>query len=62
MKKVVVVGGAGDMARVAVTKLLILVEDCEILLADFDVEKAKQRAEGFGSRVGAVWSPAEPNR
>ncbi|MFH1150210.1 MAG: saccharopine dehydrogenase NADP-binding domain-containing protein [Actinomycetota bacterium] len=48
MHEVVVVGGAGDMARVAVTKLRLLRDDCRITLADLDVPGAEHLARELG--------------
>ncbi|MBU1670039.1 MAG: saccharopine dehydrogenase NADP-binding domain-containing protein [Actinobacteria bacterium] len=48
MHEVVVVGGAGDMARVAVTKLLLLRDDCRVTLADRDVPGAELLASELG--------------
>lgn len=54
MKHIVVIGGAGDMARVAAGRLLSLVDDCRILLADRDLAKAERRAQRLGPAVSAV--------
>ncbi|MBW2255004.1 MAG: saccharopine dehydrogenase NADP-binding domain-containing protein [Deltaproteobacteria bacterium] len=48
-KKIVVVGGAGDMARVTVRKLLGLSDSHHMVLADLDAEKAERVAGSFGS-------------
>ena len=49
MTRIVVVGGAGDMARVAAEKLLETAGDCTIVLADRNVDKAEKVARSFGS-------------
>lgn len=56
MKEVVVVGGAGDMARVASTRLLDIYKDCRLTLADYDLEKAERAAGKLGDRVSAVFT------
>ena len=55
MKHVLVLGGAGDMATVAVRGLLALRDDVQITLADRDQEKAARRAKGMGpDRVDTI--------
>lgn len=51
-----VIGGAGDMAQVAVQRLLDLRShtDVEFVLADRDIHAASRRAAAFGPRVSAV--------
>lgn len=57
MKEAVVVGGAGDMARVAVARLLELNQECHLTLADHNLAKAERAADDFGrDRVGAVFT------
>jgi saccharopine dehydrogenase-like NADP-dependent oxidoreductase len=48
-KKIVVAGGAGDMARVTVRKLLGLSDSHHMVLADLDREKAERVARSFRS-------------
>ena len=54
MDEVVVVGGGGDMARVAVGRLLSLREDCRVTLADRDVGAAQRLARELGTQRAAV--------
>ena len=54
MGNVVVVGGGGDMARVAVTKLLALDEDCRLTLADRDTNGAERLSRELGGGRLAV--------
>jgi saccharopine dehydrogenase-like NADP-dependent oxidoreductase len=49
MKEVVVVGASGDMARVAVSKLLALRDDCRFKLADRDLGGAGLLSRALGS-------------
>ena len=49
MTRIVVVGGAGDMARVAAEKLLQTAGDCSIVLADLNVKKANKVAGALDS-------------
>jgi len=52
-KRIVVAGGAGDMARVTVRKLLELSDSHRMVLADLDGRKARRVAGSFRSeRVG----------
>jgi saccharopine dehydrogenase-like NADP-dependent oxidoreductase len=54
-RRIVVLGGAGDMARVAVDRLVTLVEDGQFVIADLDGDKAQRVARGFASpRVEGV--------
>ncbi|MBM3957210.1 MAG: saccharopine dehydrogenase NADP-binding domain-containing protein, partial [Gemmatimonadetes bacterium] len=48
MSDVVVLGGGGDMARVAVTKLLTLDDECGLTLADRDAGAAERLAAELG--------------
>lgn len=48
VKEVVVVGAGGDMARVAVARLLALRGDCRMTLADRDLERARRLASSLG--------------
>ena len=48
-RRIVVLGGAGDMARVAVDRLVTLVEDGQFVIADLDGVKAQRVARGFAS-------------
>jgi saccharopine dehydrogenase (NAD+, L-lysine-forming) len=55
MKKVVNVGGGGDMGEVATKRLLHLMDDCRVVIADFDRRKADEVVDLVGSpRVEAV--------
>lgn len=54
MNEVVVVGGGGDMARVAVTRLLSLRDDCRVTVADRDVGAAERLARELGTERAAV--------
>jgi saccharopine dehydrogenase-like NADP-dependent oxidoreductase len=57
MHKVVIIGGAGDMAGVAVRALLARYDECRVLLADFDLEKAERAAASCGTaRVDAAFT------
>jgi saccharopine dehydrogenase-like NADP-dependent oxidoreductase len=56
MTDIVVVGGGGDMAGVAVTKLLGLRDDCHVTLADRDVDRAERLARELGTERVAVES------
>ena len=53
MKRIVVLGGAGDMARVACKRLAELRQDIHMVLADRYVERARQRAAALGSAFSA---------
>lgn len=53
MSRVVVVGGAGDMAAVAVRRLRELRGQLAVVLADRDVEKANRRAVALGPGASA---------
>ncbi len=56
MSRVVMLGGAGDMAQVAARTLFSLVQGCQLVLADFNLEKAKEVAAAYASpRVEAVF-------
>lgn len=44
MKRVVILGGGGDMALVIARRLLELRDDVELVLADRDVDRARRRA------------------
>lgn len=44
MRQVEVIGGAGDMARVAEEKLLELCGECRLVIADLNLEKAERAA------------------
>ncbi len=57
MHKVVVIGGAGDMAGVAVQVILARYDKCCVVLADFNLEKAEQAAASYGTaRVKAAFT------
>lgn len=43
------VGGAGDMARVTTKMMLSLFEEGQIVIADIDLDKAKHVAALFGT-------------
>ena len=45
MKRIAVIGGAGDMARVAEEKLLLMCEGCRLVIADIDLDRARKAAE-----------------
>jgi saccharopine dehydrogenase-like NADP-dependent oxidoreductase len=45
LKRIAVIGGAGDMARVAEEKLLSICEGCRLVIADIDLDKAREAAE-----------------
>ena len=45
MKRITVIGGAGDMARVAEEKLLSMCEGCRLIIADIDLDRAAGAAE-----------------
>ena len=49
MYRIAVIGGAGDMARVAARTFLSLIGDCRLVLADYKREKADQAAASLGS-------------
>jgi saccharopine dehydrogenase-like NADP-dependent oxidoreductase len=49
MYRIAIIGGAGDMAQVAARTFLSLIGDCRLLLADYDLEKAKKVAASLGS-------------
>lgn len=53
MKRIVVLGGAGDMARVACKRLAELRQDIHMVLADRYVERARQRAAALGPAFSA---------
>lgn len=55
MKKIINVGGGGDMGEVATKRLLHLMEDCEVVIADFDLRRADEVVKLIGSpRVKAA--------
>lgn len=56
MRNVVVIGGAGDMAGVAVGALLERRGDCRVVLADYDLKKAERAAAARGPRVEAAFT------
>jgi saccharopine dehydrogenase-like NADP-dependent oxidoreductase len=45
LKRITVIGGAGDMARVAEEKLLLMCEGCRLVIADIDLDKARKAVE-----------------
>ncbi len=49
MARIVIVGGAGDMARVAAEKLLEILDDVHVVLADLNEEKAGRVARSLRS-------------
>jgi len=49
MYRITIIGGAGDMAQVAAKTFLSLISDCRLVLADYDVEKAKKVASSLAS-------------
>jgi len=53
MKRIVVLGGAGDMAGVACRRLAELRKDVHMVLADRQVERARQRALSLGPAFSA---------
>lgn len=56
MKQVVFIGGAGDVARVAEDKLLSMLDDCRLLLADINLEMAEEARDLLRSpRVEAAF-------
>ncbi len=46
---IMMVGGAGDMARVTTKMMLSLFEEGQIVIADIDLDKAKHVAALFGT-------------
>ena len=54
MRRIAVIGGAGDMARVAEEKLLAMDNDYHLLLADIDVARVKRVAESLASSMVEV--------
>lgn len=57
MKRVVVLGGAGDMGR-QVVQTVAEQPDLEVLIADYRLEAAQQLAQQLGDRVSAVFLDA----
>ncbi len=56
MYRITIIGGAGDMAQVAARTLLSIVEDCRLMLADYDLARAEKVAGHYGtSRVEATY-------
>ncbi len=47
--KIVMAGGAGDMARVSARMMLALLDDCRIVIADLDAAKAERVAKLYGT-------------
>jgi len=49
MYRITIIGGAGDMAQVAARTFLSLIEDCRLVLADYNREKAEKIATSYAS-------------
>jgi len=54
MKRIVVIGGAGDMGNVAEEKLLAMDNDYHLLLADIDVARVERVAGSLESSMIGV--------
>jgi lysine 6-dehydrogenase len=56
--KLIVLGGAGDMASRAVRELAREAEVTALTVADYDLEAASRLAQDLGDKVSAVWVDA----
>jgi lysine 6-dehydrogenase len=56
--KIIVLGGAGDMASRAVRELAAEPEVTAVTVADYDLESATRLASELGDKVSAVWVDA----
>ena len=49
MYRIIIIGGAGDMAQVAARTFLSQIGDVRLVLADYDLAKAEKVAASYGS-------------
>src|SRR5512136_2547460 len=56
--KIIVLGGAGDMASRAVRELAAEPEVTAVTVADYNLEAAEALARELGAKVSAVWVDA----
>jgi saccharopine dehydrogenase-like NADP-dependent oxidoreductase len=49
MYRITIIGGAGDMARVAARAFLSLIADCRLMLADYNLDKVEKVAASYDS-------------
>jgi saccharopine dehydrogenase-like NADP-dependent oxidoreductase len=56
--RIIVLGGAGDMARKAVRELASKADVPSVMVADYDASAANQLADKLGAKASALWLDA----